>query len=574
MTLAKEAPAPAAPGPDAQRGAARRWHLLVPLAYLVVAIGAMKHLLLESANRITTGNARGQAFGEWMLVHGAHVLTKGAAPFLAGTMAQPDGTNPVATHGFLGLSIPLAPLTLTLGAARTFAIAVTLCLAGTAWAWYHVLDRHLVRNRTAAVVGGALGGFGPAMISHAQGDLARVALFLVPFLIWRTARLREPGRALRNGVVLGLLAAWQFLIDEEVLFLAVLAGAVYLLLYGLQRRHRIRAAAPAFLRGLGVAAVTWLIVVGYPLAVQLTQPRGVRPRVPVADHRTDVFSFFAFGHPSLGTWPVGQLHYAKLATEQHTFYGWPLLLLLLGSLWLVRGAVMRALAGTAALLGVLSLGNTIRFKDVTTHVPLPWKLVSGLPGLRSLAPTDLAWAALPVVVLIVALAVRRGSELAVAIGRTRPDAPVRLLWWGLLAAALLPIAPAPLHATSAPVPAFITAGTWRSYVPAGSSLLTVPPGVPLSATWRWAVATDLTLPTAEGTFNDLFTRAADSGKVQDVTERERQDAAALFRRDRVSVVVLAPRKNDAAIRDTTIALLGFPPQVVGGVWVWDLRGRT
>ena len=59
-----------------------------------------------------------------------------------------------------------------------------------------------------------------------------------------------------------------------------------------------------------------------------------------------------------------------------------------------------------------------------------------------------------------------------------------------------------------------------------------------------------------------------------MTERERQDAAALFRRDRVSVVVLAPRKNDGAIRDTTDALLGFRPQYVGGVWVWDLRGRT
>src|SRR5437763_4392902 len=303
MTLAEEAPVRAAPGPGGRRPD-RRWDLLVPLGYLLVAVGVMKHLLLESATRIVGGNGRGQAFSEWMLLHGAHVLTRGAAPFLAGTMAVPDGTNPVATHGFLGLSVPLAPLTLALGPARTFALAVTLCLAGTAWAWYHVLYRHLLRNRTAAVVGGALGGFGPAMISHAQGDLARVALFLVPFLIWRTVRLREPGRALRNGVVLGLLAAWQFPIDEEVRFLAVFAGAVYLLLYGLQRRRAIRAGAPAFLRGLGAAAVTWAVVVGYPLAVQLTQPYGVRPRVPVADHRTDLFSFFEFGYPSLGTWPV------------------------------------------------------------------------------------------------------------------------------------------------------------------------------------------------------------------------------------------------------------------------------
>jgi len=549
----------------------RRADLLVVLGYLVVAAGAMKHLLLAPATHIAATNPRGQALDEWMLVHGAHVLTRFASPFFTDRMNVPDGVNPLAVHGFLGLSVPLAPVTLWLGPARTYALAATLCLVATGYAWYHVLFRHLVRNRPAAIIGGAVGGLGPAMISHVQGDLARTALFLVPFLIWRTMRLREPGQAVRNGVVLGLLAAWQFLIDEEVLFLVGFGWLVFLVAYAVQRREEVRPAVPAFLRGLGVAAATGVVLVGYPLWAQLFGPHARGPRVPVGDRGSDLFSFFAFATPSLGTWPVGQLHYARLGTEQNAFYGWPLLLLLIGSLWLLRGPVIRALAATAFVLALLSLGTEIMVKGRSTHVPGPWRLLAWLPGFHSVPPTDLALAAFPIVVLVVALIVQWGGEVVAQIRRARPDAPAAIAWWGLLAAALLPIAPAPVHAANAPVPAFVTTGTWRHYVPAGSSLLTLPPGATGSATWRWAAAADLELPTAGATLGVVVDRAASSGKVQNVSDRDRQDARDALRRDRVSAVVLAPQKNEEAIRKTASALLGLSPQWVGGVWLWDLR---
>ena len=69
------------------------------------------------------------------------------------------------------------------------------------------------------------------MVSHANGHPNFVAQFLVPVIVDRVLRLAEGRRPVRDGVVLGLLAAWQVLIGEEVLLLTavglVIGGLVY-----------------------------------------------------------------------------------------------------------------------------------------------------------------------------------------------------------------------------------------------------------------------------------------------------------------------------------------------------------
>ena len=571
-------PPPAAPGAagrsptwvDGWRSGPRSVALIV-VGYLGLALVAMKHLLAESATQIFQGNARAQAFSESMLVHGAHVITQGQAPFHTDRINFPDGVNPLATHGFLGLSIPLTPLTLVLGPALTFAIAVTLCLVATAYAWYHVLYRHFGRSRLAAILAGALGGLGPAMVSHAQGDLSRVAMFLVPFLIWWTLRLREPGRALRNGLILGLLAAWQFLIDEEVLYLCVLGWVAFLIAYGLQHRAELRRQATPFLRGLAVAAITGAVLVGYPLWVQLFGPQSHRGASAVAGPGADVFSYFAFAAPSLATWPVGQLHYAATSTDQNAFFGWPLVLLLIGSLFVLRTAIVRAMAGAGIALAVLSLGTELMVKGRHTHVPGPWRIFALVPALRPVPPADLALAVVPFVVLLFAMIVERGGKLVAELHLSRPEVPVRIAWYGLLAATLVPLVPAPIKAITARVPAFVADGTWRNYVPAGHSIAAVPSGVASSAALRWTASTGLDLPFAGIDFGVPVSKAASGGKVQDVTDRQRAAVRADLRYGRVSAVVLMPQRNEEAVRQTASSLLGFYPLWVDGVWLWDLR---
>ncbi len=538
--------------------------------YLVVAIVAMKHLLTGPLTAIAAGNTRGQAFDEWMLVHGAQLFSRGENPFYTGQMGFPDGVHPIAVHGFPGLSVPLAPLTLWLGPTRTYALAATLCLVATAYAWYHVLYRHLVRGRAAAVIGGALGGLGPTMVSHAQGDLSRAALFLVPFLIWLPIRLRGD-RAWRTGVLLAMLAAWQLLIDEEVLFLALLGWVAFLVGYGLQRRHGITERIRPYLPGLAVTAATWVVLCAYPLITQFFGPQPAQRAPSLTTRGADLFSFFAFPTPSLGTWPVGQLHYASVGTDQNGFYGWPLVLLLLGALVVLRTRVVRALAGAAVVLAVLSLGDHVVAKTRNLHVPGPWRLIGDLPGLRAIPPVDIALAVFPMVVLIVALLVREGMELARRIQVARPQAPALLAWYGVLTAALLPIAPAPVRISVVKVPPFVTEGIWHRYVPAGGSLLTILPGATRSAAWRWAASTDLELPFAGVDLGPALRKAADTGKAQKVTDRDRADARAALRLGHVAAVVLERQGAADPLRVTANMLLGTAPDWVGGVWVWDVR---
>ena len=396
------------------------------------------------------------------------------------TVARPRGwrTDALVAAGYLlgaayvmahllidpvpGLSVPYGPLTALIGPARTFAVAVALCLAGTAYAWYHVLSRHLLRHRAAAILGGALGGFAPAMIAHAQGglaqgelaqgELARVAQFLVPFLIWRAVRLREPGRALSNGVILGLLVACQAFLDEELLLLLALGGLIFLVVYAAIRAPRlqpnrapVRGSGLAFLRGLGVAAIVAAILVAYPMWIQVSGgPDHVVPRADRAG--VDLFSYVAFPTPSLATWPVGSLHHARRVTEQNTFYGWPLLILLVGSVWWVRGGTVRAIAATAGVLGVLSLGRDVTLSGKPTHLPAPWRWIGELPLLRSVPAVDVALVVLPLVVLLFALF----ADWGVAVIRREADRFTTLAWYGLLVAALLPIAPTPVDAPAPP----------------------------------------------------------------------------------------------------------------------------
>ena len=461
-------PEQASPGePTAVRSRGWRTDLLVAAGYLLGAVYVMIHLLVDPTVRMVRFGTLEQQFSEWSLLHGANVVSR-FDPLLTST--RPDGSGTVdmlAAHGFPGLSVPLAPLTLLIGPARTFAVAVTLCLAGTAYAWYHVLFRHLLRNRSAAMIGGVLGGFAPAMVAHAQGDLARVAQFLVPFLIWRAIRLREPGRAVANGVILGLLVAWQAFLDEQLLLLVALGGLVFLVAYAIFQAAqekpswaRIGGPVLAFLRGLGVAAAVAAILLAYPLWVQVFgMPGQVTPR----PDRTgvDLLSYVAFPTPSLATWPVGTLHHARRFTEQNTFYGWPLLILLMGSVWWMRGITVRAIAATVAVLAVLSLGREVTLSGKPAHIPGPWRWVGELPLLRSVPAVDVALAVLPLVVLLFALFADWGITMA----RQEADRFTTLAWYGLLMAVLVPIAPTPVEAAGVAGPA------WRTVT------LAAPPGI-------------------------------------------------------------------------------------------------
>ena len=83
---------------------------------------------------------------QFFLAHSVRVVLHGEFPFYTEQFNYPDGVNLMANTAVLALGIPMVPVTLLFGPAVSFVVLVTLGLAGTAVAWYHVLSRHLVRQ--------------------------------------------------------------------------------------------------------------------------------------------------------------------------------------------------------------------------------------------------------------------------------------------------------------------------------------------------------------------------------------------------------------------------------------------
>jgi hypothetical protein len=551
--------------------------LFAPVSYLLYACAVLYHMLAATDRRIVANNPVGQGDGEWMLAHGLRIFTHGASPFYSGTLNVPSGVNIMANHGMLGLSIPLAPLTALIGPTRTMAVVLVLALAGTAYAWYWVLSRHLVGSHSAAYIGGALAGFAPGMVAHDQGDLDLAAAFLVPFLIWRVVRLASGKRTIRNGAILGLLAAWQTLIGEEALFFFVVAMGVFLISYAVQKANRDQDRIGTFLRGLGAAAIVWFVLMAYPLYEQFFGTAHHNGGPSLGRQGVDLFSFVRFAAPGLATWPLGRVHYAVNASEQNTFFGWMLLLVLVLIVWWLGRTTIKAtvlaVSITWLVMAWLSTGSRLLIRGQLTAIPGPWQLFSHIPYVRTIPPRHVALALIPIATLLLAYGAEQAERLIRRTGPVAHGIPLRVAWYGLLLAALLPIAPTPIKVVDTVIPKFVSDGTWRQYVPAGRTMMVVP-----FQTWgdpsglRWAAATGTELALTDRAGGKFLDDLHHTGVRPFMTDQSKTALRSSIQIGRVAAVVMPPGGKDEEILWRTLSdLLGFKPRFVDGVWLWDVR---
>jgi hypothetical protein len=595
--------APAHVKPEVSLSPSRRTDVLVAAAALALAGVVTAGLWPDPPGRAVTVNSGDQALFEWLLAYGAHALTHGQNPFLTDLLNVPDGVNLAVNTSITVYAVAFAPLTFLLGAPVTFLVILTLNLAGTAYAWYWLFSRHLVRWGPAAAVGGLFCGFAPHMVAHANAHLNWTALWIFPLIIWRVLRLREPGRWLRNGVVLGGLVAVAFSLAAEALLFTALACALFLGGWTLARVNRAAAlhALPTFARGLGVTAVVAFALLAYPLWMHFFGPQGFRGTgFDTQIHSEDVAAYGAFPSRSLAGLAGLAGAATRLApnpTEENSFFGVPLLLLAVAgfvTLWrradAARRASLRALAITAGVFGVLSFGPRVKWYGEVTGIRLPYALVQRLPVFDAALPARLALVVAPIVGLLLAW------TLVVAAGRPRP---VRVGWAVAFALALLPLVPVPLHTVErAPVPHFITSGAWRSYVPSGGVLAPAAPTLdvlPDGQRWQayafaarqgeFAVPGGFFLgpggPDGRGRIGpvprpteSLLRRVARTGVVPPIGPAERAAARDDLRYWRADVVILPDRVHGAkwpvhvdALLAATTALLG-PPDRVDDVWLW------
>ncbi|MFC7546236.1 DUF2079 domain-containing protein [Plantactinospora sp. GCM10030261] len=602
-----EPPGPAGAG-DPPRPAARsrrRTDLLAVAASLVLAAWVTSGLWADPSGRAVTVNSSDQALFEWLLAFGAHAVSHGDNPLFTYLMNVPDGVNLAVNTSITVYAVVFAPLTYLFGAPVTFLVILVANLAGTALAWYWLLSRHLVRNPAAALLGGLFIGFSPGMVSHANAHLNWTAGWLVPIIVWRVLRLREPGRWLRNGIVLGVLVAVAFSIAAEGLFFTALACGVFLAAWALHppRRAEARATLPTFARGLGVTGAVALALLAYPLWLHFLGPQRFHGTgFDKVIHAEDIAAYGAFPARSLAGAAGLETGLAPNPTEENSFFGLPLLILVVAVAVLLwrrtapdRRATLRALLITAAVFTVLSWGPEIKIFGTQTGIPLPYALLSPLPVINAALPARLALVVTPVLGLLLAHA------LAALLDRPPANRRHRLAWPAGFAAALLPLVPMPLLTTErAPIPAFITAGTWRQYVPDGGVLAPLPPTLdvtPDGQRWQayalshrqgeFAIPSGFFLgpggPDGRGRIgpvprptDGLLNEVAETGVVPPIGAAERAAARDDLRYWRVDAVVLADRvhgakwpvRQEALLRAAT-ELLG-PPQRVDDVWLWQV----
>ena len=553
--------------------------------YLALALWVTYGLWRNTGALALVDNGSDVHFFEWTLIHATRIFTHGENPFFTPQMNAPDGVNLMANTGLLGLTVPLVPVTLLFGPAVAFTVMLTGGLTATAWAWYHVLSRHIVDFWPAAVVGGLFAGFAPGMINHVNGHPNVVNQFLIPFIAWRAISLRTA----RDGVVLGLLVTWQAFLNEELLFLTGLAAAVFVAAYAVFRPAEVRARVRPFLAGLWPALLTAGVLLAYPLWFQFFGPQSYRGLPDfVLGYGTDLRAFAAFSQSSLVRHGASHSTYAPIP-EENTFFGAPLLIAVgVIVVWLWRRVAVRALTAVALVFFLLSLGRKVVVGGRTVLHHGPMSLLNNLPLFDSVVPTRFGLALIPVVAILLAFSVRAAA--------TTSDVRLRYGWTLVLVAALLPIAPTPVLVQRAvPVPAFFTSGQWRQYVHDDQSVLSGD-----ASLWRgsvtamdWDDATGQGYRMVRGYFLgpdeqgkgaygapirptvELLTAIAHYGGNRKITDAQRAAFRADLRDWHTAIVVLSPdAPHHDELRYALNQLTGQPARQVPGALLWDVRALS
>ncbi|WP_432831681.1 hypothetical protein [Dactylosporangium sp. CA-092794] len=538
----------------------------------------------DPAGRALELNSNDQALDEWFLAYATRAY-RGDFTLVTGALNAPEGVNLMGNASLIGLGLLFAPLTLAFGAPVTFAVATAVNLAATGAGWYLLLARTLGLHRLGALVGGAFCGFAPGMVSQSNAHLHMTAAWLVPPMVWCVVALaREHRRAVRRGLLLGALAAGQFFLGEEVLFLTALTLGLFCLAYTATARPFPRAALHGLGVGLGVAVFVAAALLAYPLWVQFDGAQSAHGGVfSPGYYAADLRSFAAVSPLSL----AGDDGAARLASgpaEYTTFFGAPALIVVLGAtVWLWRRPAVVACTVVTIVLFALSLGPRIVVGHERTEQWGPFALLSGLPVVEWALPARFALAAIPLLGFVLAQAVH------VALTQTET---LKLLVPVAVVASLVPLAPRPLPtAPRTPVPKFFTEGYWHGFAPRDGTIVPVPlPDSHNPQSMRWAAATDVAFATPQGWFIGPYGRDGRAAvgiwprpTAQLLARVVTNDAApALTDRDRValrrdiaywhaSCFVLADGQPGAeALKSTLDALLG-PGERVADVWVWQAR---
>ena len=562
----------------------------------------------------------------WLLRWFPFALQHGQMPLLTTHLDYPAGVNLMWNTAFIPLAALVAPLTVGPGAVLASNVLLVLSLGLSAWCAFLAIRRY-TNSWLAAFLGGLLYGFSPFMVAQALGHPQMTAAFTPPLMLIALDELivRQRHRAIWLGLALGVIGAIQLLIAEELLATEALIAALGVALLVGMYPGQLRIRAPFALRGLSVAAITLIVLTGYPLAVQFFGPQQVHGSI--WGQRLFVSDLLGFIVPSPMQGvrpPFADAITQRFSTgiyEWDAYLGLPLIAVLVV---VARRASDNRLIQFATLMlisvAALSMGPVIHVAGLITPVPvalfalgLPfvagpriarrwliypfiaaWAGLTLLPVLNQALPDRLMvyaflFAGLLFALFIDALPARifpppltgKGQGGGFSLPRVRGRAGVG--GWTtvvLVIVSLIPRLPYPVAPVT--VPAFFASAAAQR-IPDGSVALIAP----YSRQWRaeamvWQAASGMRFRMPEGdaivpgpslsppatALGSLLVKLEEGSATRPPPEAMRPALMADLRYWDVRTVIVGPMDGREAVAALFTWLLGRPAETVGGVEVW------
>jgi hypothetical protein len=493
MRLVRPAPEAASAAGDRITHAGTRTRWLVLSCYLLAAVALTARLWADPAGRVQAGDPHDVDLFAWFVRYSATAVSRGRLPALVTTaLNAPQGISVMWNTSLLLPGVLLAPVTLLAGPQASLTVVLTLSYAGSAAAMFLVL-RRWGASVAAAALGGAVYGFSPALLNSGLGHYQLAFAVLPPLMIDALLRIvTGRGSAVRAGAWLGLLAAAQLFIGEELLVDTVLAGALLVAVLAAQRPRAAARRARGTAAGLATAAAVIALTCGHALWEQISGPLRERS-VLLSSWSGDLSSLVVPPGQLLMHTPASAARAASFQPGGPSEYlghlGWPLLALLLAAAvryW--QDPKVRAAAVTWVMLELCSLGGgtlvigTFRYPGDL----LPWHWLQGLPGLAQVIPDRFAILADGAAAALLAFALDRARSAAPQARRWRRHAPA-----AVTVLALSPLIPTPIPASPlTPVPAGWQAAFSRLRLTPDARVLVVPiPILRCTVAMRWQADT-------------------------------------------------------------------------------------
>lgn len=550
----------------------------------------------------------------WYLRWIPFAITHGINPLLTSYLDYPGGINVMWQTSIPLLGLLLWPVTALAGPIFAYNLLMTASPALSGWCAFIAFRRH-VEHRLAALAGALLFAFSPYMLAQSLGHPHVGVTFICPLMLiaFEEAVIEQRRSPQRLGLAIGLLAAAQLLISEEVLLTQALVGAIALTILASWRpralaprlRYLARVALPAM-------AVTALIAAG-PLAVQFLGPQAVRgalpaPNVFVTDLAGVILptSLQAIAPASLTAITD---RFSGSQYEAGAYLGLPLLVVLAIGIrrwWTL--AVVRLGAQLLLLALALSIGVTVHIGGRATGLPAGLLALALIPMMRARGARLLPWifmvswfllGVVPLLDNIVAsrltLYVFLFTGLLIAVFIDAALERPRALWrrWkprivvGLATLTVLALLPAvPLASSADAVPVFFRSPA-LSTVPRGSIVLLIPYAHDFeSRAMLWQAVTGMRFRMPEGYANrpgptldppssELGNAliALQQGRPSPVVSAAfRQQALAELKAWRVNAIIVGPMSGQQAAVALISAVVGRPPALSRDAFLWQLGG--